>query len=135
MILVFLWCAHSFFLILLIYICLSIVFLLYSILETLYLLFHFFIFLLVFTHSAFNLLLFYPNFSYNSSYCHSSSIYSVPCPVAIHIRTDKINTVLFAMERDVSPRSDTRNHLITRSTWKILVLTEQDTQNIAHSTM
>ena len=76
----------------------------------------FFIFLPLFIYSAFILLLFYPNFSYSSTYCRSSSVSSVPCPVAVHICTVKTNTVLFAMERDVSPRSDTTNHLITRST-------------------
>jgi hypothetical protein len=97
------------------YICLINVFLLHSILETLHLLFHF-IFLPLFPYSEFNLLLFYPNFPYFSTYCHSSSKYSVPCPVTVHICTDKTNTVLFVMEREVSPRSDTRNHFITPST-------------------
>lgn len=76
----------------------------------------FFIFRPLFTYSAFILLPIYPIFSYSSIYCHSSSIYSVPCPVAVHFSTDKTNTVLFAMQRDVSPLSDTRSHLITRST-------------------
>jgi hypothetical protein len=62
----------------------------------------FFYFLPLFIYSAFIFLLSYPKFSYSSTYCHSSSIYSVPCPVAVHICTDKTTTVLFAMERDVS---------------------------------
>jgi hypothetical protein len=101
MLLVFLWCALSFFLILIIYIFLIIVFLLHSVLETLHLLFHFF-FLPLFTYSAFILLLFYHNFSYSSTYCHSSSIYSVPCPVALHICTDKINIYIKKIQQDAT---------------------------------